>query len=442
MPTNKGIRRNRWAMPTLPKWPKRRPRPIILSLLFLFFGLNLSLAQEVEKPGLNLEELIDEALRKNPQIQAARKEWEAAREKVVGVKALPDPKLGIMFERIPKGTLSLDEAEMRMYTFSQMFPFPGKLGLKGEVAENMAASLEWKYKAREQEIVSKVKKAYWMLFFVHKSIRINKENKDLIQKFAKIAETRYAVGKAPQHDVLKAQVELSLLINELLDLEEERETAEARINTLLNRPISSPVGIPGQGEPSKFDLSLAEVEILALKNRPELKASMFGVKRSKSALSLAKKQYLPDLMLEVSQRDMKGMGLDGWDAMLMVNIPLYFRKQKAGVKEAEGLQQESLAKYESMGNMVRFQVKDSYLKVNEAQRLVELFKNAIIPQAEQMLKAAEVAYETERVDFLTLINSQKTLQDVRLKRYKALTKFEKSLAELERVVGVSLVKKN
>jgi outer membrane protein TolC len=390
--------------------------------------------------GLSLDEAVSEALGHNPEILAAQKIWEASKAKAAIVSTWPDPQVEFMYEQIPQTGGGLEDAQMKMYGISQMIPFPGKLTLKRRLAEDAARITEEKYKAKKREIIAKVKSAYYDLFLVEKSIQTNQENKSLLKKFTKITEAKYIVGKATQHDALKAQVELSLVTNELITLEQKRQTAQARLNTLLNRDTRKLIDVPIELKISEFSYDLAKLERLALENRQKLKAIEYRLKKTEKEHALARMEYLPDFKINILQREMRGSRLDGWNTTFMMNIPLWFWKQASGLNEAVAKREGAEAAYKNMENMVRFEVQDAFVKADSAKRLVELFKTTIVPQAEQALKSAVIAYESEKIDFLTLINSQKTLEDSKLKYFKALSDLGKSFAELERIVGVELVK--
>ncbi|UCD83438.1 MAG: TolC family protein [Deltaproteobacteria bacterium] len=410
---------------------------LITAVVSLFVVTNFC---EAEETRITLDEVVREAKEKNPEILEAKERWLAAKSNIWQARTWPDPQFGIMWEDIPRGEYSLGEANMRTYSLSQKIPFPGKMTLKGRVA-NRSAQMDYQmYKTRELGIITEVKKAYFKLFFIHKSIEINQRNKDLLKKFASIAETKYAVGKAPQHDVLQAQVELSLLTDELITFEQEKDAAEARLNAILNRPALSPLGKPEEWEAVPLKLEYEDLEKLALENRPELKRMDYAVERSKSALNLARADFLPDFTLTYRWSEMPpGTDWDKWDVLLMMDIPLWFWKQSYGVSEARSEKNRAEAGYQAMKNMVLFQVQDALVRVDSSWRRASLFKTSILPQAEQTIRAAGIAYETEKVDFLTLIRSQKMYQDAELKYYNSLMEYGQNLADLEVIVGIDLV---
>lgn len=388
--------------------------------------------------GLSLDEVVSIARENNPEILAAKKSRDAVGSKAIKVSTWPDPQIELMYEQLPQSGGSLDDASMKMYGISQMIPFPGKLTVKRQSLEDAVKMADEKLRVKEQAIVSKVKSAYYTLFYIERSIEINEENRSLLNQFSNIAKAKYVVGKATQHDALKAQVELSLLSNELITLEQKRETARAKINTLLNRDIRTSIVIPTDLALSEQVLNPEQIEALALANQPELRAMGYGLEKSRRESLLARMEYLPDFKLKVLQREMRATGLDGWNASLMMNIPLWFWKEGAGVSEAYSRKDEIEASYNNMRNMVRFDVQEAYVKVDSAKRSVELFKKEVIPQAKQALRSAITAYESEKIDFLTLLNSQKTLLLSRLKYYEAFRNLGSNLAELERVIGTNL----
>jgi len=402
-------------------------RGIIIFILTLYIA--------IPSFGLTLDQAVSKALERNPEILAAQKSWEAHKAKIASVSTWPDPQLELMYEQIPQSGGSINDAQMKMYGISQMIPFPGKLTVKRGIVEAAARISEEKYRAKSQEIIAKVKSAYYTLFLIDKSIQINQENQDLLTSFARIAEAKYVVGKATQHDVLKAKIELSLLSNELITLEQRRQTAQARLNMLLNRKNDVAILVINYVEVPKLIYTQAELEKIALINRPELKAGKFSLERRETVHFLAKLQYLPDFKIKLLQREMRTTGLNGWNFSLMADLPIWFWRKTSVVDSSGKEREQAKAKYENLSNKVRFEVQDAYVMVDSAKRLSILFKDKIIPQAKQALRSATIAYESDKVDFLTLINSQKTLEQSRLKYFQAFAELGKSLAELERVIA-------
>jgi outer membrane protein TolC len=400
---------------------------------------------------LRLRWVIDEALRANPELQAANLRWDASKERVPQARSLDDPTLSFTYFGEPVQT-RVGEKQAN-FGASQKIPFYGKLRLKGEVAKNEARIFEEKYRTLEREVIAKTKSAFYELYWVYKSIKIDEENKELLQRFAKIAEIKYATGKATQQDVLKAQVELSKIMNELITLEQFRETATARINTLLNRHPEMPLGTPEEVNITELTVSLEDLYQKAKKISPELGISKYRIERDKAAYKLAKKQYFPDFTFGLNYTlitdlpsdvliSPSGEGKDSYTGTLSINIPIFQkRKYDAGVREANARLKSSEKTYRNIENMTLFGVKDFHFKVQTAERLVKLYRDSIIPQAEQSLKAAEIGYQAGQVDFLNLIDSQRVLLGFNLAYYRSVADFGINISELERVIGTELLRK-
>ncbi|MCM8797961.1 MAG: TolC family protein [Candidatus Omnitrophica bacterium] len=411
---------------------------IILTTCYLLLAISYSFAQG--KDIFTLEELIKLALENNPRLKAAKNLWQAKRAEISQARALDDPWLGLEYENIPRGSKDLEKSTMEMYSIQQMIPFPSKLFTKARIAAREANAQEQIYKEKEREIIQEVKSAFQELFFIQKSIQINKENKFLLEQFAKISERKYSVGRAMQQDVLKAQVELSKLANELITLEQRKQTAVAKMNVLINRDPREGLEISVEEKPLGIKYNLDELYHFCLENRPELKAYRLWLEKAKSSLSLAKQEYLPDFMVRYERRE-ENDRFNSWDAMLGISVPLWFwEKENNQVRQMKAELEMAKYEYKQMENMVLFEVKDAYVKLDSARRLVELYKTTFIPQAEQTLKSSRIAYEADKIDFLNLLDSQRMLLDFKLDYYRTLADYEIALADLERAVGIELAK--
>ena len=421
---------------------------VVLFIVVIFTGIAIA---EDKSEVLKIRWVIDEALRMNPELQSAKLGWDASAERVLQERALDDPVMG--FTYFGEQVQTRVGEKQAGVSASQKIPFYGKLRLKGEVARSEAKVSGGRYKTLEREVIARTKSAFYELFWVHKLININEENKGLLQRFVKIAEVKYATGKATQQDVLKAQVELSRIVNELITLEQLKETAIAKINILLNRHPDSLLGTPEEIDITELTVSLKDLYEKAKEISPDLSILKYKIERDKAAYKLAKKQYYPDFTFGLNYtfiNDMPstvmsspiGESRDSYTGTLSMNIPIFQkRKYDAGVREANARLKSSEKAYKNMENMTLFGVKDFHFKVQTAERLVKLYRDSIIPQAEQSLRAAEIGYQAGQVDFLNLIDSQRVLLDFNLAFYRAVADFGINIAGLERVVGVELSKK-
>lgn len=404
-----------------------------LITLTLLLPWPVSAADETAEPRLDLSGLIREFEAANPEIKAARQRWESAKAVVPQVQTLPDPRLQIGYQRMP---MVPPVVEGVMYGVGQDIPFPGKLKLKGEVAQRDAERLEQEYNATRLRLVAALKQVYYDLHFVHKSIDIVERNKALLMQFEKTAKARYSVGQAAQQDVFRAQVEISRVLDRLAVLDQQKESLHAAINRLLNRPPAGSLGIPEEVYPTILTIPLQELSRRAEELSPQLLATAKGIDRSERSVSLAKRQYYPDF-------DVTALGIrndkindNGYQVMVGIKIPLFYEtKQKQGVREAlaglEGAREDFVATRQDL----LFQVKDSFVQAQRAERLITILRDAIIPQATLALRAAQSSYAVGKVDFLTLLNSLLTLQESELELHGEMVSHEKALARLEAVTG-------
>ena len=381
---------------------------------------------------INLQSLIEEISSRNPEIKAARERWEAAKAVVPQVQTLPDPRLQFGYQRMPMA----EPLQGAMYGVAQEIPFPGKLSLKGDIAQRDTERLEQEFNATRLRLIASLKEAYFNLHYVHKSIEIVGKNKLLLMQFEKTAKSRYSVGQAAQQDVFRAQVEISRVLDRLAVLDQQKESLHAAINRLLNRPPAGPLGTPEEIQTTILTIPLQELSRRADEFSPALLAMAKSIDRSERSVSLAKRQYYPDF-------DITALGLrndkindNGYQVMVGIKIPLFYEtKQKQGVREAlaslEGAREDFVATRQDL----LFQVKDGFVQAQRAERLITILRDAIIPQATLGLQAAQAGYAVGRVDFLTLLNSLLTLQESQLELHGEMVNHEKALARLEAVTG-------
>ena len=294
-----------------------------------------------DKPLMNVEQLIAEAVQNNPEILAAKKRWEVFKEKVPQARTLPDPMFGFGIISLPTNFSFRDEdMTMKEISISQMFPFYGKRKLMGEMAENEAEVVSNEIQEKINRIIKEVQAAYYELSHVYRTSEVVHRNKRILEDFAKIAETRYAVGEGIQQDVLKAHVEISKMVDELIMLDQRRRALEAKLIALLNRAPQSPVGIPEEVTFRKLPLMVEELQKQAVDINPTLKAMKKMIEAKERAFDLAKREYYPDFNFKFAygQRDNAPdmTRRDMLTGMMELNIPIFYRtKQDRKVAETK-----------------------------------------------------------------------------------------------------------
>ena len=410
---------------------------------FLVF-IPLSSQAQPEKPLLNVDQLIDEALQNNPEILAAKKRWEVFKEKIPQTFALEDPMLGFGIINLPTNFRFRDEdMTMKEISISQKLPFPGKRPLIREMAEKEAEAVFNEIQGKVHQIIKDVKTAYYDLSHIHRTTEVTQRNKNILENFVKIAETRYAVGEGIQQDVLKAHLEVSKMVDELIMLEQKKRALGAKLNALLNRPPETQVGMPEEVIFREFPFTIEELQKMALEMNPTLKVMKKMIESKEKAYALAKREYYPDFNFRFAygQRDnsagpevMKRRDL--LTGMMEINIPIFYKsKQDRKVAEIKADTQAIEAQYQAMKNEILFMITDMGSMIQRGERQLELYKTGIIPQTSFQINSAISAYRVGKADFMTLLDSQMTLYRYELEYHQALTEYGKNVASLEAATG-------
>jgi outer membrane protein TolC len=408
---------------------------------FLLSSIPLSSQAQPEKRVLNVDQLIDEALQNNPEIMASKKRWEVFKEKIPQAYSLEDPMLGLGIISLPTNfSFRQEDMTMKELSISQKFPFPGKRPLMKEMAEKEAEAVFTEIQGRVHQIIKDVKTAYYDLSHIYRTTEVTQRNKRILEDFAKIAETRYALGEGIQQDVLKAHIEVSKMVDELIMLGQRKRALEARLNALLNRPPETPTGEPEEVIFKKFPFAIEELQKMALEMNPTLKGMKKMIEAKEKAYALAKREYYPDFNFRFAygQRD-NGPEMrrrDMLTGMMEINIPIFYKsKQDRKAAEAMADIQIAEAQYQAMKNEVLFMIADMGSMIQRGERQLELYKTGIIPQANLQIHSALSAYGVNKADFMTLLDSQMTLYKYELEYHQALTEHEKNAASLGAAVG-------
>jgi cobalt-zinc-cadmium efflux system outer membrane protein len=386
---------------------------------------------------LKLEEVLAYAQAYNPAIKAAKSRLLAAQKVPAQASAYEDPLLSWESWNAPEN-FRLNEANNNIFRLSQRIPFPGKLRLKGEIASKEAERMQADLGVTEIDTVAQLKKAYYDLWLVYRNLEVYRRDKELVTQFARVAEQKYAVGQVSQPDVLRAQVELTRLINRVTTERLTLGKAQARLNALLSRSPEAPLGIPQNPPSPAVPYSMSELEELTLRNRPELLAQTRALEKDNLALALARKAYYPDFEVSISRFENFGQR-DGFGIGVSTTIPLAYKyKYDAAVGEATANLQAARSELGRLRDLALFEVKQALVEAQTAASQLNLFLYTHIPQAEQALQTSQIGYQTGTLDFLSLIDSVRAVEQVHLEHLTAAANLEKAWAELERAVGQEL----
>lgn len=391
----------------------------------------------------DLNALLAEALQNNPEILAAQKRYEAARQRPSQVSSLPDPMFSPGFQSAGRpwpgaGLGSAPTANIGIMV-SQELPWPGKRKLQGDMAVKEYEAEFQEYTRAQLSVVARIKQAYYRRAYAFDVVEVLDKNIDLLRRLLKITEARYAVGKAAQQDVFKAQTQISILTTKRIQLDREKRAREAEIVSLVNRPAGSTLGRPEALQPLELRVGLDELYAAARENAPELRKDEKAIQRAELAVNAARKEYYPDSTIQAGYFNMGSMP-PMYQVSASFRIPLYFfRKQRPAVAEQADRLAASRRDYEASTQSLQFRIKDDQLMADTANQLVKLYSQTVIPQASLALEASMASYETGTVDFLSVLTNYVTVVEYEMNYYEELENYYLAVSRLEEMTGRSLL---
>ncbi len=393
---------------------------------------------------VTLRQYLRYAALNNAGLKAAFEQWKAALQQIPQAGALPDPQFTYGYY--------IDEVETKEGTRSQnlqlmqMLPWFGTLQARTDAAASAANAAKKHYDAVKLELFFEVKDAFFEYAYLARAIEIAKENLELAKHFEQVARIKYTASEAGHPDVIRAQVEIAKMADELKTLEELRRPLSARLSAALNRKDPNVLPWPQKEQSKTVALSQQRLMEALRSNNPELAAMDFELQAARSRLELAKKRFYPDLTLGVewmTNMGMMGTGLrnsqkDEVVLMFGVNLPIWRDSYKAGQLQAKAnMAKASQQKTQAENTLVARAVQSLY-EFEDSQRKTELYGGTLVPKAKELLSASEQAYRAGTVDFLSLIDAQRMLLEYQLSYERAAVTCAQKLAELETLTGTEL----
>ncbi|MBU2590700.1 MAG: TolC family protein [Nitrospinota bacterium] len=382
-----------------------------------------------------LGDYIRIGLRNNRGLRASFYEWESSFKKVSQAFSLPDPMFTVDRE-------NGDGMEQESFAISQNIPLPDKLWIRKKRAFKASEVFYHNFEQKRLNLIYEISDAYYEYLYLSKLIVLTEENIKLLISFEHVAQAKYRSALTKQQDLLKVQVELGKLENELLTLVDSKKPLEARLNSPLNLPTNNALPFPKESlEELQMEDRFADVEqlnTLLIKNNPEVLALSSSVEKGREELKLAKRDFIPDLTVGVSRKNSKydtGNSSEANMIALSINIPIWVGRLTSSVQDARA----SLKASENMFRDKEFELSSKlslvHYKLRDALRQSSLYKTALLPKAEQTLNSIRSGYEGGGVEFLSLIDAQRTLLDFQSAYYRQNANFYQRLAELKTVLG-------
>jgi len=385
-----------------------------------------------------LEGLIESALKNNPGILASEARVAASGFRPSQVMTLPDPMfmIGYQNEGFSRYTLGEEQGAQWMFSVSQMLPYPGKLPLKGEMAERDSAALAASHRMLKLKTEARVRELYLDLFMAYKDIDLIKERAALFEKIEDAALARYSSGAGMQQDVLMAQTEKYMLLEKEEMFRQKIGTAEAMLNAVVGRSVDSSIARPQEPVKSNLDMEMKSMIDMVAANSPDTAVMQNMIKAAELRVRMAEKEFYPDFTVTANYAKRGGPFLDMWSMTTAVNVPIYYKtKQRQAVREAEASLLEARERLSETRLMLASSVRDNYTMAMTAERLMELYVNGLIPKTYQDFESAVAGYSAGRGEALPVISKLKAVIDYETNYWTQFVEREKAIARLHALAG-------
>lgn len=391
-----------------------------------------------------LKGLVLAAVDNNPRVIAARLRWDSVKEKYPQATSYEDPML-MYTEPIREIETRLGPQE-RVVALSQKIPFPGKLGLKGEIVSKEIEIARTGYEKAVRDLVAEVKKAYYELYYVDKSIELARENEAVLDYFAQVSRANYGLSVSQLDELVRAQTLSAKASLDLIRLDDIRTGAVSRLNALLYRPEDAPMGRLEELEIKPFPYRLDELKAWAIENYEGLRIAGLNVEKSELETRLAGYAYLPNFNIGVNYSQIgdppnaltPDAGQDAYAVTFGINIPIWLSRNRAGVREASINRERSLVEKNTIANELENELKRVHFNLTSSLRIVELYGGSLVPEARESLEFAETRYKNGEEMIGRLLETQSLWLNFRLVYWRAVADYLKSIAELERLSGREL----
>ncbi len=385
-----------------------------------------------------LQDLIGEALRNNPEIQAAEARASAASLRVLPSATLPDPILSTGYQNGGFNGYTYGKSVDSWWTvsLSQTFAYPGKLPLQEEAAAYEARAEKANAELMKHQVAGRVSEGYYDLFLANKELGLIQARKPLLARIEEATLARYASGVGSQWDVTMAQAEKYMLLEKEEMTKRKKASIEAALNREIGRSTAVSFGETPDPAPTPFSRSLDDLLEMSRSRSPELAMQQSLIQASEKRALRSRKEAYPDVTLMGSYFS-RGNGYDDmWALTASVPLPLFYkRKQGAGIGEADLNLETARRDLEAARLRIESEIRDNYAMVRAADRVLELYQKALIPKARLDIDTAFAQYSSGRIDAAAMLARLKTPFDYELTRWQQFTEREKAIARIHVVSG-------
>lgn len=388
-----------------------------------------------------LEDYLGVAAERSPALRAAYHEWRSALERSDYAGSPPEPVLS--YTRFIENIETRVGPQNQRLSLRQSYPWFGTLSARKDVALEEAKAAYSRFESERLRTFYQVKSAFYEFYFLGRNIDLTGENLELLKFWESVARTKYKTALRQYPDVIRAQVELGKLEDLLLSLEDEVEPAAARLRAALDLPDSTVLPVPREVVVKERELNGPDVLKAVMEHNPDLRSLRHITDKEDAAVRLAEKSYFPDFVFGVDYIETgeaidlatPESGKDAWAVGISVKLPIWFGKYKAMTSEAKARRmraeyrlQEAENKLEALAEKVKFEHDD-------ALRKVRLYRDGLVPKAEQSLNASYTAYQAGELDFLNVLDAQRRLLDFQLQLERSISTLGIKQAEIEMITG-------
>ncbi|HJT71535.1 MAG TPA: TolC family protein [Terriglobales bacterium] len=390
-----------------------------------------------------LSDILAEAERNNPQIQAARHEWDAAKQIPGQAGSLPDPQVvlqqfSVGSPRPFAGYTNSDFAYVGL-GFSQDLPYPGKLRLRAQIAKKDAEVTEQRYESVRREVLSQVKQAYFQLGYLDKKASILDSDKDLLRQVEQSAEVHYRSGAGNQQEVLQAQLEETKLLREITVNQLEIGKKQAALKQLLDRSQSSPDIATTPLSETALPYTFEELLAAANANNPEIRSMQQMVQREKLEVNLAKKDFDPDFNVQYMWQRTDPTQFRAYYMLTFgIRLPIHRARLRDELAEAKAEESRAQSNYDAQSQQVASELRQQFITAQKSAELLKIDHDGLIPQARAELQAGFAAYQSNRLDFQALLNSFRDVLQLDEEYWQTLSEHETTVAQIEETTGLAL----
>jgi outer membrane protein TolC len=377
----------------------------------------------------------------NPGLRASFYRWKANMEAAGVVGGLPDPMFTYGYFIEPVETRV--GPQQQKFGLRQSFPWFGTLGAKADAASAAADASYQEFVSKKLDLFYRVRSAYYDYYLLGREIEVTKENFELLKFWESVVRTKYKVGLSQHPDLIKAQVELGKIEDQLKTLQEKVRPAAARLRAVVNISDTVELPIPEDIPTIETELNRDSVLTEVISLNPDLKAAAMTIQKERASVSAANKAAYPSFTLgvdyietgEALNPSMAESGKDPWMVSVGITLPIWFGKNSARREQARARLHMAQQSLEEKQNQLRAFTEQILFQYDDARRKISLYRDGLVPKAEQSLKASFTAYRAGEIDFLNLLDTQRQLLDFQLTLDRARTGAATRKAEIELLTG-------